>query len=312
MNDNRPPHELGRSPVGLGGGLASAALFAASAKESGFALTLAYFTYLPLMIAALGYPLPGAAVGALAGAFLLAFLLHPLLGLAFFAAFGVPAVALGAIAGRPRKAPAEAPIAFSEHALIWFSSGAILFFAVLLSICLTLFALFIVAGHYGGADNALQELTVAFAPLLDELAASFKTMLPDLRVEAFKRVALLSIPAAMAASSLLMMSLNLWLAGRIVEMSGRLPRAWPDLPRTLRLPRIIVLWLVAGVGMMLRGGPTAAVGGALASTSILALAFQGLAVLHATTRGARTRLAMLSALYAVIVVLEPWPIFISP
>ena len=62
MNDNNPPANWADRAVGLGAGLASALLFAASTRGTGLAMALAYFSPLPLLIGALGF----SALGALA------------------------------------------------------------------------------------------------------------------------------------------------------------------------------------------------------------------------------------------------------
>ena len=43
-------------------------------------------------------------------------------------------------------------------------------------------------------------------------------------------------PAAIAASTLLMLCVNLYAAARSTQLSHRLQRPWPDLPTSLRLP----------------------------------------------------------------------------
>ena len=68
MNDNNPPANWADRAVGLGAGLASALLFAASTRGSSLAMALAYFSPLPLLIGALGFSLLGALLGSLCSA----------------------------------------------------------------------------------------------------------------------------------------------------------------------------------------------------------------------------------------------------
>ena len=60
---------------------------------------------------------------------------------------------------------------------------------------------------------------------------------------------ILSAPAGVAASQTLLLAVNLWLAARTIEISGRLRRPWPPLPETLSLPRIVapIFLLAAGL-----------------------------------------------------------------
>src|SRR5208282_4514820 len=112
MNDNNPPDNWTDRAIGLGAGLASTLLFAASAQGSSLAMALAYFSALPLLIGALGFSLSGALVGALLGAGLLAHLDEPVLGPAFFLVFGAPALIAAALARRniPASAAEASPL----------------------------------------------------------------------------------------------------------------------------------------------------------------------------------------------------------
>ena len=112
MNDNNPPANWADRAAGLGAGLATALLFAASARGTGVAMALAYFSPLPLLIGALGFSALGALAGALLGVLLLSILLGPALGIAFLVAFGAPALIVGALARRvfPVKQGDSAPL----------------------------------------------------------------------------------------------------------------------------------------------------------------------------------------------------------
>ncbi|WP_204320080.1 hypothetical protein, partial [Klebsiella pneumoniae] len=55
--------------------------------------------------------------------------------------------------------------------------------------------------------------------------------------------ALARIAPALATQGLaLLLTFYLWAAARIVKISGRLPRPWPDIPST-RMPRAVVALL---------------------------------------------------------------------
>src|SRR5664279_1315319 len=108
MNDNNPPANWADRAVGLGAGLATALLFAASTRGTGLAMALAYFSPLPLLIGALGFSPLGAVVGALLGVVALTALLDP----ALLVAFGAPALIAGTLARRafPVKQGDSAPL----------------------------------------------------------------------------------------------------------------------------------------------------------------------------------------------------------
>jgi len=116
------------------------------------------------------------------------------------------------------------------------------------------------------------------------------------------------VPIAAALVSTLTTLVNLWLAGTVVRLSGRLRRPWPDLP-ALALPRSAALVLGgAALGTLLPGIP-GLLAGAVAASFTLAHAVQGFAVLHVLTRGMVARGLMLGAAYACAL-LVGWPVLV--
>jgi hypothetical protein len=302
MNDNNPPANWADRAVGLGAGLASALLFAASTRGTGLAMALAYFSPLPLLIGALGFSVLGALAGALLGAVLLSTLLDPELGIAFLVAFGGPALIAGALAGRafPVKQGESTPLPQ------YVTPGALLTVLCALSAIIAWIGVAVLTQHYHGFDAALDALMTRFKAPLDQVVDNLQKMSPGLEGEPVKRLILLSAPAGVAASQTLLFVVNLWLAARVVDISGRLGRPWPALPENLVLLRIMAPAFVIAAGLAFMGGLVGALAGAFAAPAGLCLAIQGLATLHALTRDNKFRGFLLSALYAVVFVLEPW------
>jgi uncharacterized protein YybS (DUF2232 family) len=306
MNDNHPPANWADRAVAVGAGLATAMIFAASTRGTGLAMALAYFAPLPLMIGALGFSAIAALAGTLLGAVLLAHFSEPALGVAFFLAFGAPALIAGALARRPFavKSGESAPLPQ------FLQPGALLAIVLALSVTITWIGVAVLIQHYKGFDAAFAGLLERFREPLDQVVASLKQMSPELEGDTIKRLMLLSAPAGVAASQTLLLAVNLWLAARAVDISGRLGRPWPALPENLILPRVVAAAFVLASGLSFKGGMVGALAGALAAASGLCLAIQGLATLHALSRNAKFRGALLSALYAVVFVLEPWSILL--
>lgn len=306
MNDNNPPANWADRAVGLGSGLASALLFAASTRGSNLALALAYFTPLPLLIGALGFSLLGALAGAMLGAGLLAHLGKPLLGVIFFLAFAAPALIAAAAArhngpakNRPEKDAAASPPRY-------FSPGILLAVVLALAVLASWAGVAALTDYFHGFDAAMQAMLTRFGPSLDEVVGDLRKMSPEIGGDAVKRMILLSAPAGVAASQTLLFAVNLWLAGRTVEVSGRLGRLWPELPENLVLPRLLAPIFVIAAGVSFDGGLVGALAGALAAASGLCLAMQGLAAIHALSRESKFRGFILAALYAAVFALEPW------
>jgi hypothetical protein len=304
MNDNKPPASWADRAIGLGSGLASALLFAASTRGTSLALALAYFAPLPAVIGALGFSLSGAFAGSILGAFLLANFGQPLLGIAFFLGFALPALLASALARHAVPAregdASPAPRFCSPGALL-----AALLGAAVVAAWIGVAALI---DYFHGFDAALEAMLRYFGPEFDD--AVLKKMSGNIDPDTLKRLILLCAPAGFAASQMLLLGVNMWIGGRTVEISGRLGRPWPDLPETLALPRFLAPIFVVAFGLSFIGGLTGAVAGALAATSGVAFAIQGLATLHAFSRTARYRGLILAALYAAVFALEPWPLML--
>ncbi len=306
MNDNQPPINWFDRAAGLGAALASALLFAASTRQSGPAMVLAYLSPLPLMIGVIGFSALGAFLGVLFGAFLLSYLVNPAFGLAFLLGFGAPGLLVGGltIAVMPPAKGESAPLPR------FFGPGALLAVIVCLAVAAAWLAVGGVINHYHGFNEAMSALLRRFGPALDKVVGDLKKMSPGIDADEAKRLIILSAPAGVALSQTLLLSVNLWLAARTAEISGRFGRRWPDLPEHLVLPRLIAPAFVVALGLTFDGGLVGALAGALAAAAGLALAIQGLAAIHGLSRPAAFRSALLAAVYAAVFVLQPWSIVI--
>ena len=107
---------------------------------------------------------------------------------------------------------------------------------------------------------------------------------------------------ALTATSLL----NLWLASRIVSISGRLRRPWPDLA-AMRLPPWTAFALAAAIaGSVMLPDLLGICAGLFGATLLIAYALLGFAVLHGITRHVHVRPLILVAVYTAVFVLG-WP-----
>jgi hypothetical protein len=111
------------------------------------------------------------------------------------------------------------------------------------------------------------------------------------------------LPLFVASSFVMLLTLNLWLAGRIVAVSQRLPRPWPPVSST-QLPRSALGGAALALACSFLPGYGAVFGLALLGSLFIAFAFQGLAVLHEITLGRPNRTGLLVALYALLVFLS--------
>ena len=287
---------LHRFVIAIGAGCAAALLFVVSAQPSLLAMALAYLAPLPIMIATLGF---GLDAGAIAGAISVAALVvlsEPLSALLFAASVAGPAWALAAFAIFPvqRYFGARRP-----GAPVQASVGAIVTLAALFGIVASAAVLTTVIIVYGGYNEGARQVASTVAALA---ADAFESAPDNLSARDFATALVRYGPPAISASTLLMLCVNLYAAGRSTLLSHNLPRPWPDLPTSLALPwplSVVFLGcLVAAYALPAPAGQYFSIGaGGLGG----ALALQGLAVAHALSRGLKMRPLMLVALYACCV-----------
>jgi hypothetical protein len=286
---------LHRFVVAIGAGCAAALLFVVSAQSSVLAMALAYLAPLPIIIATLGWGLDAGAIAAAISVAVLALVAEPLSALAFAASVAVPAWALGAFAVTPlarylKRLKPEAPV----HA----SVGAIVSLAALFGMIGAAAVLTTIIVLYGGYREGARHVVDAVAALADAIDGAPGNLTSREFAETLVRFG----PTAIAASTLLMLCLNLYAAARSTQVSRNLPRPWPDLPTSLVLPWPLgVVFLACLGGAYALPAPAgqyfAIVAGGLGAAS----AMQGLAVAHALSRGLKMRTLMLIALYACCV-----------
>ncbi len=284
---------LHRYIVAIGAGCAAALLFIVSAQSSALAMALAYLAPLPIMIATLGWGLDAGAIAAAISVAALALLAEPLSALLFAASVAGPAWGLAAFAITPvaRYLGAQRP-----DAPIHPSVGAIVSLASLIGILASAAVLTTVIAVYGGYREGARQVAAAVAALA---ADAFDGAPNGLSAREFAETLVRFGPPAIAASTLVMLCVNLYAAGRSTQLSHCLARPWPDLPTSLALPwPLCVVFLACLAAAYALPAPAAQYFSIGAGGFGGALALQGLAVAHALSRGLKMRPLMLVALYA--------------
>ena len=298
------PVLINRFGLPIGAGLASALLFVVTVKGTAIALALAYLAPLPIMIATLGWGLLSGAVAAGIASACVAAGVEPLSGLLFGVTVALPGWALAAISLAPGF---RLPWRRNEPPQEWMPVGAIVTLAAAFAALVGFGGLTALIVVYGGYENGLQAFVAALAPAIEQAAGAGAILPEGESIDDFTLSIVRFSPAAIAGSTMLMSCVNLYAAARSTRLSHRLRRPWPDLPASLLLPASVAVLAVAVLALAFTL-PTPAdqfawvVAGPLSAAFVL----QGLAVLHALSRGLPLRPWLLGALYVCCAMRSNW------
>jgi hypothetical protein len=296
--------------VGLGAGACSALLFASVLSGSMLSVALFYLAPLPILIAALGWSHWAALAAAVLAALGLAVVADPYVFPAFLISVGLPAWWLGylALLARPVGPAGE---------LEWYPAGRLVVWTAVLGAvvvgALGTIALMAMPAQPGAIGTGINEiLRVAFQQMLRKqmhIAAGEPLIVPGVDdPERLIDLLVMMLPPAAAVITTLTALLNLWLAARIVRVSGRLARPWPDLT-AMRFPLTTPIVLAVALGASFLPD-VAGLAAALPAASLLfAYAALGFAVLHGITRHLQSRAILLTGVYTAVAILG-WPVLL--
>jgi hypothetical protein len=268
--------------VGVGAGAAAALLFASVVSGSIAAIFLFYLAPLPILIAAVGWSHVAGLVAAAAATGAVS-----LLSGRFFIA--VPVIAFGAWWLGYLALLARPAVNGGGGALEWYPVGRLVLWAAVIGTLVVAAAV----PHFGTDQETLQS----------GLRKTYERILSD---QALIDVLVVAVPPAAAVFSTITNLVNLWLAARVVSISGRLTRPWPELA-ALSLPVSTAGLLAAAIAGSFLPDLLGILSGAFAASLLMAFAIVGLAVLHTITRGMGSRGVVLAGVYATTLILT-WPL----
>jgi hypothetical protein len=299
------PSLINRFALPIGAGIASALLFVVTVKGTAIALALAYLAPLPIMIATLGWGLASGALAAALASACVAVAVEPLSGLLFALTVTLPSWSLAAFSVAPGF---HLPWRRNDTPPDWMPVGAVVTFAAALAALIGLGGLTALIVVYGGYEKALQAFAESLAPAIED-AAGAGALAPDSgqSLDDFALAIVRLSPAAIAGSTLLMSCVNLYAAARSTKLSHRLSRPWPDLPTALLLPVSVAALAIAALALAFAlPSPADQFAWVVAGPLMAAFVLQGLAVLHALSRGLPLRPWLLAALYFCCAIRSTW------
>jgi len=279
--------------IGISAGAATALLFASVASGSLISVLLFYLAPLPILIAALGWSHWAALVAAMFASAALATIFGPFLLLAFLFGIGLPAWWLGYLALLAR------PTGPAPENIEWYPIGNLVVWCAIAGAAVVIAALI----NFGAGEEGFRSALRTGIERMLKLQAPSKTPAPD--VNRLVDFLVLALPPAAAVLTTITNVLNLWLAGRIVSVSGRMKRSASDIP-SMQFPSYAPLLTGGAIAASFLPGMVGTGAGVLAAALLMAYALLGFAVLHHITRGMKARPLLLGGAYVSVMVLG-WP-----
>ncbi|ERF81276.1 DUF2232 domain-containing protein [Bradyrhizobium viridifuturi] len=286
--------------VALAAGAASALMFASISSGALISILLFYLSPLPIMVAAFGWGPLAAAIGGVGAASVLGAIFGLPYSIAFAMMVAVPGWWLGhlALLGRPIEGAAGDGATQQPPALEWYPVGRILLWIAAFAVITTTATLLTL-----GADT--DTITAALRRgLLKVLSAGDGQ--GSVEIERLVDMLVILAPLAATILSMVTLTLNLWLAGKITQTSGRLNRPWPEL-RSTALPSMTLVALLVAAALSFVGGMLALLAQIVTAALVIGYALVGFAVLHTLTLSLNSRGFWLGGIYAVVVMFG-WPI----
>ncbi|MFN5038180.1 MAG: hypothetical protein ACK5E0_16800 [Bradyrhizobium sp.] len=286
--------------VALAAGAASALMFASISSGALISILLFYLSPLPIMVAAFGWGPLAAAIGGVGAASVLGAIFGLPYSIAFAMMVAVPGWWRGhlALLGRPLAGAAGDGATQQPPALEWYPVGRILLWIAAFAVITTTATLLTL-----GADT--DTITAALRRgLLKVLSAGDGQ--GSVEIERLVDMLVILAPLAATILSMVTLTLNLWLAGKITQTSGRLNRPWPEL-RSTALPSMTLVALLVAAALSFVGGMLALLAQIVTAALVIGYALVGFAVLHTLTLSLNSRGFWLGGIYAVVVMFG-WPI----
>ncbi|MBB5703386.1 hypothetical protein FHS76_003289 [Ochrobactrum daejeonense] len=278
--------------AGLASALMSAGVIAQTGAMAGVAMVLYFLTPLPIFVVALGWGSSAGIVAAAAATIAMGAAASPMVALLMALTSFIPAATGAYLSGLAR--PAE-ELGGPKGILVWYPLSDIVFrLALMVAISFV-----IIGAILGFGPDMARELANTIIDRVAEADPQF-TAGDDIR-DNVTALLMIALPAIQPAMCLAVLVGNLYLAQRLISISGRVRRPRDDWPATLRMPRpALIVFAVALAAAFLPGG-IGLVATVVAGVLSAGFAMAGLAIMHFRTRGKVWRPVALWLAYVAIV-----------
>lgn len=288
--------------IGIGAGLASAALYSTVISYSLLAFVLLYLAPLPLFIVGFGWGAVTAAIGAIAGGLTLAVATGFRPGVLFFLSVGFAPILISHLAqlSRDRGGPATADGASPADTREFYPEGRLVLWLAGIAgvlVAITVLILGPDAETFRAAMRDMLNRSFALNPMLQGEVGQPDAVDLQTMVEIF----IWLMPPVSGVLWLLASLANLYLAAKIVTASKRALRPWAPF-QDLSFPRIAVYAPLAALVVAIVPGTLGIIGETYVAVVLAAFAVVGLASIHKRTMGLNTRPLILGAVYGTLLI----------
>jgi hypothetical protein len=288
--------------IAIAAGAASALMFASIVSGAPISLVLFNLAPLPLMVAAIGWGPLSAAIGGIAAATVFGLLFGMPFAIIYAMIAALPAWWLGHLALLGRQVPnitsGESAATPPASVMEWYPPGRLLLWIAGIAALLA----FVILLTIGTDSEAIAAAMKGGFSRMVRLFALRGFAFDEGVIDTMVAIA----PAGVPTGPIIILTINLWLAGKIAVTSGLLNRPWPDL-RATALPPMTLVVLCVALAFCFTGGLLAVLAKVVAGALLTAYALTGLAALHTLTLALRNRAIWLVVSYAAMVVLF-WPL----
>jgi hypothetical protein len=287
--------------VGLCAGICTALLLSAPSRP---ALALLFYSVaaLPILIAAIGWNHWAGLLAAIVTVVGIAPGADPSSTLGILFGVTLPAWWLGYLTLLARTDTATGE-------LEWYPPGRLLLWCAVLGALAMATSLFDLVSGDATFLKTLREIMLKGLRIQFQIPDGQLLIIPGIdNPDRFVDVLVIMMAPGGAMLSTLIEILDLWLAARILRISGRLKRPWPDLV-AMRLPSATPLALAVALAGSFISGVPGFVAALFAGSLLFAYAVIGFAVMHDITRHLNGRAVMLIGMYATVIVLI-WPVLL--
>lgn len=279
--------------VGLLAGVCAAFLLVSAGSPSSLSFLMFAAASLPVLIAGLGWSNFASITAVVSAMAIIAFVTTPQAALVSSITTLAPAAWIAHLSNLAR--PAE-ELGGPEGGVAWYPLSDI-FANLAACVCFGLIAVGVAMGYGAGFVDQLVDLFVA----------TIREGNPDYQPSAegvaeMKQFFLYALPAIQAAMWVMILFAGWYVASAIVRMSGRSNRPKDDIPSQLRMPKLAVFALIAGVLLSFLDGGLGLIGWTISGAFGIGFVIAGFAIAHHRTRGKPARGLMLWIAYLTTIV----------